>query len=42
MGIKDSQLLFYSDTLAAGDRENDPVLVDILVGISIFFIYNFI
>uniref|UniRef100_A0A914M3C1 fumarate reductase (NADH) n=1 Tax=Meloidogyne incognita TaxID=6306 RepID=A0A914M3C1_MELIC len=31
MGIKDSQLLFYSDTLAAGDRENDPVLVDILV-----------
>ncbi|CAK5056062.1 unnamed protein product [Meloidogyne enterolobii] len=27
MGIKDSHLLFYSDTLAAGDRENDPVLV---------------
>jgi hypothetical protein len=23
--------LFYSDTMAAGDRENDPILVDILV-----------
>uniref|UniRef100_A0A1I8BF21 FAD_binding_2 domain-containing protein n=1 Tax=Meloidogyne hapla TaxID=6305 RepID=A0A1I8BF21_MELHA len=31
LGIHDSPVLFYSDTLSAGDRENDPVLVDILV-----------
>jgi succinate dehydrogenase/fumarate reductase flavoprotein subunit len=31
LGISDSPMLFYSDTFAAGDRENDPVLVDILV-----------
>lgn len=29
--ISDSPDLFYSDTMASGDRENDPTLVDILV-----------
>ncbi|KAK6035997.1 flavocytochrome c, partial [Cooperia oncophora] len=31
MGIEDSRALFYKDTMAAGDRENDEGLVDILV-----------
>jgi succinate dehydrogenase/fumarate reductase flavoprotein subunit len=31
LGIVDKIELFYSDTMAAGDRENDPILVDILV-----------
>ena len=29
--ISDSTDLFYSDTMASGDRENDPSLVDVLV-----------
>uniref|UniRef100_A0AC35GKW3 FAD-dependent oxidoreductase 2 FAD binding domain-containing protein n=1 Tax=Panagrolaimus sp. PS1159 TaxID=55785 RepID=A0AC35GKW3_9BILA len=31
MHIEDSTDKFYSDTLSAGDRENDPTLVDLLV-----------
>lgn len=29
--INDSTDRFYSDTMTAGDRENDPILVDQLV-----------
>ncbi|KAI6210484.1 FAD-binding-2 domain-containing protein [Aphelenchoides besseyi] len=32
--IHDSTDLFYKDTMSAGDRENDPTLVDILVSNS--------
>ncbi|KHJ87754.1 hypothetical protein OESDEN_12463, partial [Oesophagostomum dentatum] len=32
--IKDSKNLFYMDTMNAGDRENDEVLVDLLVDSS--------
>jgi len=43
MGIHDSRDLFYSDTLSAGDRENDPILVDILVSsISTRIFYAFL
>lgn len=31
LGISDSCERFYADTMASGDRENDPILVDILV-----------
>ncbi|KAL3072431.1 hypothetical protein niasHS_017405 [Heterodera schachtii] len=31
LGIDDTTEKFYSDTMAAGDRENDPGLVDLLV-----------
>jgi succinate dehydrogenase/fumarate reductase flavoprotein subunit len=31
LGISDSPERFYTDTMVAGDRENDPFLVDILV-----------
>uniref|UniRef100_A0A914QZP7 FAD-dependent oxidoreductase 2 FAD binding domain-containing protein n=1 Tax=Panagrolaimus davidi TaxID=227884 RepID=A0A914QZP7_9BILA len=31
MHIEDSTDKFYSDTMSAGDRENDPTLVDLLV-----------
>lgn len=31
MGIQDSRDRFYSDTMTAGDRENDETLVDVLV-----------
>jgi succinate dehydrogenase/fumarate reductase flavoprotein subunit len=30
-GVKDSPDKFYTDTMTAGDRENDPTLVDVLV-----------
>ncbi|KAI6243830.1 FAD-binding-2 domain-containing protein [Aphelenchoides fujianensis] len=30
-GVRDSEKWFFKDTMAAGDRENDNVLVDILV-----------
>ena len=35
LGISDSTERFYADTMAAGDRENDPRLVDILVILKI-------
>lgn len=43
-GVKDSPDKFYTDTMSAGDRENDPALVDVLVGrfgicLVLFFVY---
>ncbi|CAJ0600261.1 unnamed protein product [Cylicocyclus nassatus] len=34
LGINDSRALFFSDTMSAGDRENDEALVDLLVSSS--------
>jgi len=38
--INDSPELFYSDTLSAGDRENDQQLVDILVSPTLNLLQN--
>ena len=34
LGIEDTRELFYQDTMAAGDRENDENLVGVLVSES--------